>query len=84
MNIFTLGRPELAAAIEPLLRAREAIGRQIVDLDRKVRRLAQASDPMRHLMIAPSVTPIKACAFSPRLMIPRALPCRAASAPISA
>ena len=39
-NTFTLrasdllnGRPELAAAIEPLLQAREALGRQIVELD---------------------------------------------------
>jgi hypothetical protein len=30
-------RPELAAAVEPLLKAREAVGRQIADLDRKVR-----------------------------------------------
>ena len=69
-NTFTLragdlldGRPELAAAIEPLLRAREAIGRQIVDLDRKIRRLAQASDPVRRLMTAPGVGPITALRF---------------------
>ena len=42
-NTFTLrakdlldGRPELIAAVEPLLRAREAVGRQIVELDVKV------------------------------------------------
>lgn len=29
-------RPELAAAVEPLLKAREAVERQIADLDRKV------------------------------------------------
>jgi transposase len=59
-NTFTLragdlldGRPELTAAIEPLLQAREAVGRQIVDLDRKVRRLAKASDPVRRLMKLP-------------------------------
>jgi transposase len=53
-NTFTLragdlldGRPELAAAIEPLLRAREAIGRQIAELDGKVRRLAKISAPVR-------------------------------------
>jgi transposase len=34
-------RPELAAAVEPLLKAREAVGRQIADLDRKVMRLAR-------------------------------------------
>jgi len=33
-------RPELAAATEPLLKAREAVGRQIADLDRKAMRLA--------------------------------------------
>jgi transposase len=67
MNTFTLracdllkGRPELASAVEPLLRAREAIGRQIADLDRKVRRLAQESDPVRRLMTAPGVGPITA------------------------
>jgi len=31
-------RPELTAAVEPLLRAREAVGRQIADLDGKVMR----------------------------------------------
>src|SRR5499427_9032165 len=34
-------RPELVAAVEPLLKAREAIERQIADLDRKVLRLAR-------------------------------------------
>ena len=43
MNVFavraaelTEDRPELAAAVEPLLKAREAIEQQIADLDRKV------------------------------------------------
>ena len=69
-NTFTLragdlleDRPELAAAIEPLLQAREAIGRQIIDLDCKVRRLAQASAPVRRLMTAPGVGPITALCF---------------------
>jgi transposase len=34
-------RPELAAAVGPLLKAREAVGKQIADLDRKVLRLAR-------------------------------------------
>ena len=70
MNTFTLraqdlldDRPELAAAVEPLLRGREAIGRQIVDLDRKVRRLARASAPVRRLMTAPGVGPITALCY---------------------
>jgi transposase len=69
-NTFTLraddlleGRPELAAAVEPLLQAREAVGRQIVALDGKVRRLAKASAPMRRLMTAPGVGPITALCF---------------------
>jgi transposase len=48
MNVFAArtaelaeARPELAAAVEPLLKAREAVGRQIADLDRKVMRLAR-------------------------------------------
>jgi transposase len=48
MNIFavraaelTEARPAVAAAVEPLLKAREAVGRQIADLDRKVLRLAR-------------------------------------------
>jgi transposase len=34
-------RPELAAAVDPLLNAREAVEQQILDLDRKVLRLAR-------------------------------------------
>jgi hypothetical protein len=48
LNTFTArtnelidGKPALAAAVEPLLKAREAIGRQICDLDRKVLRLCR-------------------------------------------
>jgi transposase len=58
-NTFTLrakdlldGRPELTAAVQPLLQAREAVGRQIVELDGKVRRLARTSAPVRRLMTA--------------------------------
>jgi hypothetical protein len=48
MNVFSVraaelaeARPELSAAVVPLLRAREAIKRQIADLDRKAMRLAR-------------------------------------------
>ena len=41
MNVFAVraaelaeARPQLAAAVEPLLKAREAVGRQIADLER--------------------------------------------------
>jgi transposase len=77
-NTFTLragdlldGRPELAAAIEPLLQAREATGRQIVELDSKVRRLAKASEPVRRLMTAPGVGPITALCFLATIDDPR-------------
>ena len=90
-NTFTLrasdlldDRPELAVAIEPLLLAREAIGRQIAELDGKIRQLAKVSVPVRRLMTAPGVGPSRRCASSPPSMIPRALPDRAMSAPISA
>jgi transposase len=49
LNTFTAranelidGKPALTAAVEPLLKAREAIARQIADLDRKVLRLARS------------------------------------------
>jgi transposase len=49
MNVFAVrageliqDRPELAAAVAPLLKTREVIERQIADLDRKVMRMARA------------------------------------------
>jgi transposase len=57
MNVFAAraaelaeARPELAAAVEPLLKAREAVGRQIADLDRKVMRLARNDAQVRRFM----------------------------------
>jgi len=54
MNTFTTratelidGRPELAAAIEPLLRARDALAGQIDGLDRNVLRLARSEPAAR-------------------------------------
>jgi hypothetical protein len=47
---LTEDRPELAGAVEPLLKAREAIERQIADLNRKVTAglfAAQGSDRRR-------------------------------------
>jgi transposase len=70
MNVFATraaelaeARPELAAAIEPLLKAREAVGRQIADLDRKVMRLARNDAQVRRFMTAPGVGPITALCF---------------------
>src|SRR6266700_7510788 len=62
MNVFavraaelTEERPELAGAVEPLLKAREAIERQIAELDRKVLRLARNDAQVRRFMTAPGV-----------------------------
>src|SRR3989475_6211592 len=70
MNVFavraaelTEDRPELAGAVEPLLKAREAIERQIADLDRKVPRLARNDAQVRRFMTAPGVGPITALCF---------------------
>ena len=56
-------RPELAAAVEPLLLARETVGRQIADLDGKVRRLARNCEEVRRFMTAPGVGPITALCY---------------------
>src|SRR5437660_1924673 len=57
MNVFALraaelteDRPELAGAVEPLLKPREAIERQIADLDRQVLRLARNDAQLPRLM----------------------------------
>ena len=70
MNVFSVraaelteDRPELTAAVVPLLRAREAIERQIADLDRKVMRLARNVAQVRQFMTAPGVSPITALCF---------------------
>ena len=70
MNVFAVraaklaeARPELAAAVEPLLKAREAVGRQVADLDRKVMRLARNDAQVRRFMTAPGVGPITALCF---------------------
>jgi len=67
MNTFTVkalelieGRPALAAAIEPLLKAREALAHQIAGLDRKVLRLARGEPQVRRFMTVPGVGPITA------------------------
>jgi transposase len=70
MNVFAVpaaelaeGRPEIATVVEPLLKAREAVGRQIADLDRKVMRLARNVAQVRRFMTAPGVGPITALCF---------------------
>jgi transposase len=60
---LTDNRPELAAAVDPLLRARTAIEQQIADLDRKVMMIARNDAQARRLMTAPGVGPITALCF---------------------
>src|SRR6516162_8293960 len=70
MNVFsvraaelTQHRPELAAAVIPLLNIREVIERQIADLDRKVIRLARDDAQVRRFMTVPGVGPITALCY---------------------
>ena len=70
MNVFAVraaelieDRPELAAAVGPLLKAREAIEQQIADFDRKVMRLARDDAQVRRFMTTPGVGAITALCF---------------------
>ena len=56
-------RPELVAAVRPLLDARKAIERQVGDLDRKVHKLARYDVQVRRFMTVPGVGPITALCF---------------------
>jgi transposase len=57
------GQPALSATVEPLLKAREALERQIADLDRKVLRLARSAPEVRRFMTVPGVGPITALCY---------------------
>ena len=70
MNMFAVraaqlaeDRSELFAAVAPLLKAREAVEQQIVDLDRKVLRLARNNAQVRRFMTAPGIGPVTALCF---------------------
>ena len=56
-------RPELVAAVRPLLEARKAIEQQVDDLDRKVLKLARYDAQVRKFMTAPGIGPITALCF---------------------
>src|SRR6204780_1339006 len=56
-------RPELVAAVRPLLDARKAIEQQVDDLDRKVMWLARNNAQVRRFMTVPGVGPITALCF---------------------
>jgi transposase len=55
--------PELAVSVVPLLAAREAIDKQLYELDRRVLRLARAHRQTRSFMTAPGVGPVTALCF---------------------
>ncbi|UCH49018.1 MAG: IS110 family transposase [Betaproteobacteria bacterium] len=70
LNVFAVraeelieGRPDLVAAVRPLLEARKSIELQVDDLDRKVMRLARNNAQVRRFMTAPGVGPITALCF---------------------
>ena len=70
LNVFAVraeelieGRPELMAAVRPLLAARHAIEQQVDDLDHKVMRLARNNAQVRRFMTAPGIGPITALCF---------------------
>ena len=56
-------RPELIAAVRPLLEARKAIEQQVDDLDCKVHKLARHDVQVRRFMTVPGVGPITALCF---------------------
>jgi transposase len=56
-------RPELMAAVRPLLEARNAIERQVSELDRRVMKLARRDAQVQRFMTVPGVGPITALAF---------------------
>jgi transposase len=60
---LTEDRPELAVVIEPLLKAREAVEKQITDLNRKVMRLARDDVQVRRFMTVPGIGPITALCY---------------------
>ena len=81
MNVFAVraaelieDRPGLAAVVEPLLKTREAVERQLADLDRKVMRLARNDAQVRRLMTAPGVGAITALCFLATIDDPEMVP----------
>ena len=60
---LTKAQPELAVVVEPLLKAREAVEKQIADLDRKAMRLARGDVQVRRFMTVPGIGPITALCY---------------------
>src|SRR6201988_4754233 len=70
MNMFAVraaqlakDRSELLAAVDPLLKAGEAVEQQFLELDRNVLRLARNNAQVRRFMTAPGIGPVTALCF---------------------
>ena len=63
-------RPELMAAVRPLLEARKAIEQQVGDLDRKVLKLARDDVQVRRFMTAPGVGAVVALTYRATVNVP--------------
>jgi transposase len=64
-------RPDLVAAVRPLLEARQAVEQQVGELDRKVMKLARRDAQVQRFMTVPGVGPITALAFKATIDDPR-------------
>ena len=65
-----------------LLKAREAVGRRIADLDRKVLQLSRNNAQVRRFITVPGVGPITALCFLATMTTPRASRGREVSEPM--
>ena len=72
------GRPELIAAMRPLLEARNAVGQQVSELDRKVMKLARHDAQVRRFMTVPGIVRSPRSPSRQRLTIQHALRAREA------
>ena len=64
------GRPELIAAIRPLLEARTAVEQQVSELDRKVMKLARHDAQVRRFMTVPGVGPVVTLTYRATVDVP--------------
>lgn len=62
-EVLIADRPQLSAAVEPLIKARGAIEQEIGDLDRKIMKLARHDPQVRAFMTVPGIGPITALCF---------------------
>ena len=89
MNVFARraaelleNQPDLAVAALPLLSVRETVEQEIMDLDRKVLRLARRSTQVRRFMTVPGVGAITALCFLATINDPPASSEQEASEPM--